>query len=82
MEINMNGVTLKIDYITVLCGNGKWLDNDGELYEIENIKLPMLADGKHIVIRSKEYEDVAENRSYDDGKIIEFECNRVEHWSL
>lgn len=83
MDIKINGLNLKADYITVLYGHGKWLDNyDGEVYEIDTIKLPTLPSGKHITIHSKDMEGVVENRSYDDGKILEFVCEKVEHWNF
>lgn len=68
------------DFITVLYGNGKWQDDDGEIYDIDNIKLPMLLDGKHLCIYSKECEDVLENRSYDDGMILSFQVEKIEYW--
>ena len=82
MEIKMNGVSLIVDHITVLQGSGKWLDINGEVFDIYNIKLPMLADGKHITVHSKDMDDVVENRSYDDGKILEFICEKIEHWKV
>ena len=78
----INNVSFKDDYITVLVGTGEFVDNDGEKYEINSIKLPMLADGKHISVFDKEFKDksVVMDMSYGDGKIISFTCKHVEHW--
>ncbi len=80
MEIKMNGVTLRVDHLTVLYGEGKWQDADGEIYDIYSITLPTLPNGKHVTVHSKDMEDVVENRSYDDGKILEFKSNKLEYW--
>jgi hypothetical protein len=82
MDIKMNGVTLKVEHLTVLYGKGKWQDNDGEQYEIYSITLPTMPNGKHITVHSKDMDGVVENRSYDDGKILEFVCERIEHWDI
>lgn len=84
MDIKFEGlsdVVLKVEFITVLFGKGKFIDNnDGETYDIYFISVPMLGNGKHISVHSKDMEDVTEWRSYDDGKILSFECTSVEHW--
>ncbi|RKJ11682.1 hypothetical protein D7X33_49180, partial [Butyricicoccus sp. 1XD8-22] len=68
--------------LTVLIGKGKWLDNDGEIYDIHNIKLPFKPSGKHIAVYSKEegFEDCVVDVSYEDGKILEFQIDSIEYW--
>lgn len=68
MEIKMNEISMEVQFITVLIGKGKWQDNNGEIFEINDIKLPTLANGKHVTVYDKD-ENELENRSYDEGKI-------------
>ncbi|WCF11672.1 hypothetical protein NDS46_30460 (plasmid) [Paenibacillus thiaminolyticus] len=83
------GIKLEYSFTTVLLGSGKFQcnENDGEIYEIHAIYLPTTPSGKHISVWAKDDEgqqmnDVTEWRSYDDGKILSFECKKVEHWNL
>lgn len=87
MELKFQGntsVSIKADFITVLIGTGEFQANDGEVFKIHNIKIPMMADGKHIAVFDKEFADesVVMDMSYDDGKILNFTCEKVEHWHL
>ncbi|WEG18589.1 hypothetical protein PQ478_08905 [Alkalihalophilus pseudofirmus] len=69
--------------ITVLEGDGEFLDHySDEIYDIHTIKIPFSASGKHITVFSKEDEDIVEDRSYFDGKILSFNCTSVYHWKL
>ncbi|WP_090739335.1 hypothetical protein [Paenibacillus sp. Mc5Re-14] len=82
-EFTYGGNKLEYDFTTVLFGKGEFLDNDGEIQEINAIHLPTEPNGKHISVFDKEFEDksVVEWRSYADGKILSFVCEKVEHWN-
>ncbi|WCF11665.1 hypothetical protein NDS46_30425 (plasmid) [Paenibacillus thiaminolyticus] len=85
MELKFQGIpsaSIKVDYITVLIGTGQFQANDGELFEIHSIRFPMMADGKHISVFDKEFEDKSAvmDMSYDEGKVLSFTCEKVEHW--
>ena len=71
------------EHTTVLGGIGEFLEYDtNEIYHIHNIKIPFTSNGKHITVFSKEkgMEDVIVDRSYFDGKILNFKCKKVDHW--
>lgn len=66
---------------TVLYGSGKFLEyNTNEIYDIYAIKLPFTTNGKHITVYGKDNEDIVEDREYFDGKILSFNCDKVDHW--
>lgn len=71
--------------ITVLVGTGLFLEYEtGEVYEVESIKLPFTASGKHITVFNKDdfLKDTVKDFSYLDGRILEFKSSGVRHWSI
>jgi hypothetical protein len=80
--VGLSDVELEVNHLTVLTGTGEFQDNNGEIFQMESIIIPMLGDGKHITVQSKEVEDTLEYRSYDDGKILSFRSQELAHWKV
>lgn len=62
-----------------LYGCGKFKCNeDGEIYEIGCLYAPPTGSGKDIVVIDREDPELCRWMSYEDGKILDFVCDRVD----
>lgn len=75
MELVINGVKFESPQYWIY-GEGKWQDDDGEVYNIKFISYPATANGKHVYIDSND--SSASYRSLDEGKILSFVGSRIE----